>query len=121
VVYIRYYHVKKCIFECNSDLQNKRSTRLNKAAFIMGLLSCFGVVVVGNFQETNILEVHLIGALVSFLCLHIYCWLQTIIAQINSKYLYSTKSIYYLRLILCIIGSVNTFLCTYLLLMSSLF
>ena len=51
MVYIRYYHVKKCINldnESKSDLQIKGNNKLNKTAFLFGLASCFGVVVVGQ-------------------------------------------------------------------------
>lgn len=52
-MYIRYYHVEYCIdSESNGGLiQNEEKLKkLNKAAFIIGLSSSFGVTVVGNFQ-----------------------------------------------------------------------
>ena len=113
-MYIRYYHVKLCIELENvltPEREKKRKNLLNKIAFVFGLSSCFGITIVGNFQVTNVLEVHLIGAILSFFNLHIYCWLQTFISKNHSKYLYSKKLVYHIRLILCLVGSVNTILC----------
>jgi hypothetical protein len=37
--------------------------KLNIFAYAVGLLSAFGISLVGNFQETNVLSIHLIGNL----------------------------------------------------------
>jgi hypothetical protein len=40
--------------------------RLNLVSLISGIISCLGLTVVGNFQETNVYVVHLIGAYEKF-------------------------------------------------------
>jgi hypothetical protein len=47
MVYIRYHHVRLIISKDNNHF-NLRKT--NTIAYIIGLLACFGVSVVGNFQ-----------------------------------------------------------------------
>ena len=55
-MYTRYLHLKIAVS------QNLWMVRFNKLGFSIGIMSCFGLTVVGNFQETNQITVHLIGA-----------------------------------------------------------
>jgi hypothetical protein len=48
----------------------------NKIALWTGLLSCFGLSLVANFQETNVIVVHLTGAFLCFGLGTLYVWLQ---------------------------------------------
>lgn len=50
--------------------------RHNKIALWIGLLSCFGLSLVANFQETNVIVVHLTGAFLCFGLGTVYIWLQ---------------------------------------------
>ncbi|CAG2209373.1 DRAM2 [Mytilus edulis] len=43
----------------------------------MGITAALGISLVGNFQETNVIVIHLIGALLAFVVGSIYCWIQT--------------------------------------------
>jgi len=61
MTFIRYYHVKM-IIDKQSDPKLKFK-KLNIFAYAVGLLSAFGISLVGNFQETNVLSIHLIGNL----------------------------------------------------------
>jgi hypothetical protein len=48
----------------------------NKVALWIGFLSCFGLSLVANFQETNVIVVHLTGAFLCFGLGTVYIWLQ---------------------------------------------
>ncbi|XP_076256240.1 DNA damage-regulated autophagy modulator protein 2-like [Rhynchophorus ferrugineus] len=85
--YIRYKQV--CIY-CETVAQNDRKwkiAKLNKAALWCGFVSCFGMVMVASFQETNIFWVHVVGANNAFGVGCAFQWLQTVI----SWYLYPEK------------------------------
>ena len=124
MVYIRYHHIRSLIHKEKSCF-NLRI--LNTLAYTIGLLACFGISIVVNFQvikiilipflknykiiyktslkkETNVNIVHLIGAGLAFFGLYIYLILQTIISQNLSHVLYSTKIIFVFRLVLIIVG-----------------
>jgi len=49
---------------------------LNRAGFVCGTTGALGISIVGNFQETNILAVHLLGAMMAFFLGVFYCWIQ---------------------------------------------
>uniref|UniRef100_A0A914RE59 CWH43-like N-terminal domain-containing protein n=1 Tax=Parascaris equorum TaxID=6256 RepID=A0A914RE59_PAREQ len=52
----------------------------------IGYFSAFGVSVVGNFQENNVIIVHYAGALLAFGCGLIYTWAQTVFSyNMNPK------------------------------------
>nr|XP_022325134.1 DNA damage-regulated autophagy modulator protein 1-like [Crassostrea virginica] len=76
VFYVRY----KQIATYQRDRPNKAVSRVNTAALVIGLLTAFGISLVGNFQETEVLVVHLIGASLAFLLGSLYCCLQTYIS-----------------------------------------
>ncbi|KAG8223121.1 hypothetical protein J437_LFUL000542 [Ladona fulva] len=52
------------------------SIRLNNWSLVLGLLACFGLSLVANFQETNVIIVHLTGAFLCFGVGTVYFWLQ---------------------------------------------
>ena len=58
------------------DLGDKKLSRLNSVALWIGWTSALGVSLVGNFQETQIIYVHLLGALTAFGVGSLYLWLQ---------------------------------------------
>ena len=58
------------------DLGDKTISRLNSVALWIGWTSALGVSLVGNFQETQIIYVHLLGALTAFGVGSLYLWLQ---------------------------------------------
>lgn len=72
-IYIKYRQIAEFYRNHSSS---SSVVRLNKAAFIVGIVSAFGISLVGNFQETNVLSVHLCGALMAFGGGVIYLWLQ---------------------------------------------
>ncbi|XP_045175772.1 DNA damage-regulated autophagy modulator protein 1-like [Mercenaria mercenaria] len=105
IIYTRYrqilYH-----FEQNSPA--KYLLHINTAAFITGLLTIFGVSLVGNFQATNILEVHLLGAFLAFGVSFVYMILQTIISckSVPSENDGNSPCIKGFRIVLCVVDLV---------------
>lgn len=69
--------------------------------------------VVANFQETNLLRVHMIGALTCFSSGVIYSWLQTWITFKSYPHL-NTKMMCYVRSVLCLIMIITFNLCFWL-------
>ncbi|XP_069494362.1 modulator of macroautophagy TMEM150B [Ambystoma mexicanum] len=68
VTFIRFQQVRD--LGCHS--------RLNIASAVLGVLSALGISMVGNFQQSNQLETHLVGAVLAFFVGVAYFWLQTI-------------------------------------------
>lgn len=77
---------------------------LNTAAFIIGMLTIFGVSLVGNFQETNVLTVHLIGAFLAFAVGFVYMVLQTIISYKSQSFNIAGNTLFItkFRILLCV-------------------
>uniref|UniRef100_A0A673TGW7 CWH43-like N-terminal domain-containing protein n=1 Tax=Suricata suricatta TaxID=37032 RepID=A0A673TGW7_SURSU len=46
--------------------EESRIIRINKAGLALGLLSCFGLSIVANFQKTDFFAVHICGAVLTF-------------------------------------------------------
>ncbi|XP_054271761.1 DNA damage-regulated autophagy modulator protein 2 [Macrosteles quadrilineatus] len=78
LVYIRYCEVVQ-FFEDYSI--SPRAIKLNKAGLWLGLLSSFGLSLVANFQETNVIYVHFAGALLCFGVGTIYFWVQAVLSS----------------------------------------
>jgi len=77
IVYVRYRHVA----HLHGNIPGRRVLiNLNTASFVVGLVTNLGVSLVGNFQETSVIAVHLLGAFMAFFVGFIYCVLQTIIS-----------------------------------------
>nr|XP_039250535.1 modulator of macroautophagy TMEM150B-like [Styela clava] len=56
-------------------------SHLNSAALISGILSCFGVVMVGNFQVSKNKVPHYVGAGLAFIVGTVYCVLSSILTH----------------------------------------
>lgn len=52
----------------------------NNISLVFGILASLGVLLVANFQETNVIIVHMIGAFLAFGMGAIYTWFQTIVS-----------------------------------------
>ncbi|XP_052065839.1 DNA damage-regulated autophagy modulator protein 1-like isoform X2 [Mytilus californianus] len=73
IFYIRYRQIR-------THYEGAGRTKLlkyNTVTFVMGITAALGISLVGNFQETNVIVIHLIGALLAFVVGSIYCWIQT--------------------------------------------
>lgn len=73
VIYIRYRQIDKYY---RSYALPSTVVKHNKIALWIGYLSCFGLSLVANFQETNVIIVHLTGAFLCFGLGTVYIWLQ---------------------------------------------
>uniref|UniRef100_A0A3P8ZWL8 CWH43-like N-terminal domain-containing protein n=1 Tax=Esox lucius TaxID=8010 RepID=A0A3P8ZWL8_ESOLU len=52
------------------------NSRVNIASIILGFISCLGISLIGNFQQSVMKEVHLLGAFLAFFVGLAYFWLQ---------------------------------------------
>lgn len=78
MIYIRYSQVK----ECTSTFGSPASLpKWNHWALIFGLTSTAGLSIVANFQETSVIVVHLIGAVLCFGGGTAYFWTQVSIIR----------------------------------------
>ncbi|XP_069696577.1 DNA damage-regulated autophagy modulator protein 2-like isoform X1 [Periplaneta americana] len=75
VIYIRYRQIDE--YYRNYTLSSS-IVKHNKIAMWIGFVSCFGLSLVANFQETNVIIVHLTGAFLCFGLGTVYIWLQAI-------------------------------------------
>lgn len=62
-MYVRFKQVEEYLKTRNASSTMKI---VNIISALFGLASCIGVSVVGCFQETNILSVHIVGAFLAF-------------------------------------------------------
>lgn len=75
-VYLRWQQVRTFC-----DAQRSRGLRrVNNVSLVFGLLAAIGVLLVANFQETNVIVVHLVGAFMAFALGGTYTWFQTVIS-----------------------------------------
>ncbi|XP_068099048.1 modulator of macroautophagy TMEM150B-like [Hyperolius riggenbachi] len=54
-------------------------SHLNSASLAMGLLCALGTSLVGNFQQSNQLQTHLVGAFLAFVIGNVYFWMQAVL------------------------------------------
>ncbi|KAJ8962322.1 hypothetical protein NQ318_018301 [Aromia moschata] len=69
VIYVRYQYIR---YSNEVDVPK----RLNNFTYFLGMSASFGVILVANFQETNLLPVHVLGASCAFGSSVIYCCIQ---------------------------------------------
>lgn len=74
------------MYSRHADLRRFTEGMNNKALWI-GLGSCLGISIVGNFQETNVRIAHYVGAISCFGCGTIYFWMQAVISYYLQPYL----------------------------------
>lgn len=99
-LYVRYRQVDYDIKTQNIKL----SPKWNTVGFKFGVASCLGVSIVGNFQESNVISVHLIGAIMAFGVGSVYFGLQTRIsyAYVSARKRSIPKWLFYMRLLLSV-------------------
>jgi hypothetical protein len=73
-IYIRYLEIKS--FQQMVIPRPGVSNKFNKVTSVFGLLSCIGLDIVANFQESNVIVVHMLGAVLCFSAGTIYFTLQ---------------------------------------------
>lgn len=86
-VYVRYKQIL-ILTSGREETRYCKPANVNKYSFKFGLVASLGISIVGNFQETNVFIVHVIGALMAFVvgCVylftqvrhfHLSCWTRT--------------------------------------------
>lgn len=106
-VYVRYKQVEQHYRDYLSQ-ESPRVLWLNRIALWLGWLSSFGVSVVANFQETEVLYVHLCGAFLAVGVGTAYTWVNTIMS-FRMQPLVNTLTIARLRLFLSVLATVAFF------------
>ncbi|KAL8601943.1 hypothetical protein ACOMHN_008435 [Nucella lapillus] len=114
-MYVRYKQVR--LYYCYAEDQGleagsaryrsvRRKQIINKACLVIGVITALGVSIVGNFQEDNVLVVHLIGAMMAFGGSGLYSWIQSLISYKMAKLPNSRACCRHTRVVLCAIHSI---------------
>nr|XP_054761647.1 DNA damage-regulated autophagy modulator protein 2-like [Lytechinus pictus] len=108
-IYVRYKQV--ILYSDDYDSRQGRMLQINKIGLVLGIVACFGMSVVANFQVGNILPVHFSGAFLLFAPGAVYGFLQ---AWLSYKMYprHASILICHIRLILSIIIAIFFTLCT---------
>uniref|UniRef100_A0A2D4HHZ6 CWH43-like N-terminal domain-containing protein n=1 Tax=Micrurus lemniscatus lemniscatus TaxID=129467 RepID=A0A2D4HHZ6_MICLE len=110
-MYVRYKQVSAL------NPEEPKMLRLNKAGLVIGMISCFGICVVANFQKNVISVIHAFGASLTFGIGIIYILVQTIISYKMQPQIHG-KDIFWIRftiLLWCIASLVSITICTFIL------
>ncbi|KAJ1139509.1 hypothetical protein NDU88_005880 [Pleurodeles waltl] len=89
--YIRYKQVEAL------NAEDPKMAKLNKTGLVLGILSCFGLCIVANFQKSTFISMHLIGACLTFGLGMLYLLVQTIISYKMQPHKHG-KGIFWIRL-----------------------
>uniref|UniRef100_A0A182TX38 CWH43-like N-terminal domain-containing protein n=1 Tax=Anopheles melas TaxID=34690 RepID=A0A182TX38_9DIPT len=84
-IYVRYRQIQELSFR-HSDVRQALG-RCSGISFWIGIGSCLGISIVGNFQETNVRIVHYVGAFLSFGLGTVYFWIQSYISYYIQPYM----------------------------------
>ncbi|XP_061768116.1 DNA damage-regulated autophagy modulator protein 1 [Nerophis ophidion] len=102
-IYARFKYVEKL-----SEETRVVSPCLNRTTLVLGMLSCLGICVVATFQETAVMVVHGLGALLFFVSGVLYLILQCVVSY--SAYPYGSSMIVCrVRLAVAVIASLALF------------
>lgn len=102
VIYVRYRQVAEYY---SSYSLSPAVLSLNKMGVWFGLLSCLGLSFVANFQETNVITVHLTGAFLCFGFGTVYFWIHAVCSY-HMQPLANSLQLAHLRLALAVICTV---------------
>ncbi|XP_042322255.1 DNA damage-regulated autophagy modulator protein 2 [Sceloporus undulatus] len=90
-MYVRYKQVSALIPE------EPKLLRLNKVGIVLGMVSCFGLCIIANFQKSSVFSMHVIGACMTFGVGAIYILTQTILSYKMQPEIHG-KGIFWIRL-----------------------
>ncbi|XP_042692340.1 DNA damage-regulated autophagy modulator protein 2 isoform X2 [Centrocercus urophasianus] len=92
---------ERCLFgimlNVSSFLDKSRIIKLNKIGLVLGLMSCFGLCIIANFQKCVLYYIHVVGACLTFGVGAIYMLVQTILSYLMQPEVHS-KDIFLIRL-----------------------
>ncbi|XP_061416144.1 modulator of macroautophagy TMEM150B-like isoform X1 [Lethenteron reissneri] len=77
---------------------------INTLSLLMGVLCAFGATLVGNFQETNHLPTHMVGAVLTFGAAVLYFWLQCVLV-LRVRPRHGGLALAGIRIIACILAT----------------
>lgn len=90
--YIRFKQVEAL------SAEDCKMAKLNKTGLVLGMISCFGLCIVANFQKTTFIAMHIIGACLTFGLGMLYILVQTIISYKMQPHIHG-KGIFWIRLV----------------------
>uniref|UniRef100_A0A8C5MTB1 Transmembrane protein 150B n=1 Tax=Leptobrachium leishanense TaxID=445787 RepID=A0A8C5MTB1_9ANUR len=93
-----------CIMRYQQIRDCGHSSHLNTASLAMGIITAIGTSIVGNFQQSFVISVHLVGAFLAFVVGNIYFWTQSILTY-QLKPLFHGCMIGAIRFAFCIIST----------------
>ncbi|XP_054608909.1 DNA damage-regulated autophagy modulator protein 1 isoform X2 [Dunckerocampus dactyliophorus] len=102
-IYARFKYVEKL-----SEETRVVSPCLNRTTLVLGMLSCLGMCIVATFQETTVMVVHDMGALLFFISGVLYIILQCVVSYHAFPY-GSSMSVCRARLAVAVIASLAFF------------
>ncbi|XP_030321500.1 DNA damage-regulated autophagy modulator protein 2 [Calypte anna] len=90
-MYVRYKQV------CALSPDKSKILKLNRIGLTLGLMSCFGLCIIANFQKCILYYIHVVGACLTFGVGAIYMLVQTILSYLMQPEVHS-KEIFWIRL-----------------------
>ncbi|XP_075377573.1 DNA damage-regulated autophagy modulator protein 2 isoform X1 [Mycteria americana] len=90
-IYVRY----KQVYALNPE--KSKIIKLNKIGLTLGLMSCFGLCIIANFQKCILYYIHVVGACLTFGVGAIYMLVQTILSYLMQPEVHS-KDMFWIRL-----------------------
>ncbi|ETN58063.1 transmembrane protein 77 [Anopheles darlingi] len=102
-IYVRYRQIQEISYR-HSDVRQAIG-RYSVVAFWIGIGSCFGISIVGNFQETNVRIAHYVGAFLAFGFGTVYFWIQSYLSYYIQPYM-GTMQKANLRLLLSVVCTI---------------
>ncbi|NXW07073.1 DRAM2 protein, partial [Fregetta grallaria] len=90
-MYVRY----KQVYALNPE--KSKIIKLNKFGLTLGLMSCFGLCIIANFQKCILYYIHVVGACLTFGVGAIYMLVQTVLSYLMQPEVHS-KDIFWIRL-----------------------
>ncbi|XP_051495244.1 DNA damage-regulated autophagy modulator protein 2 [Apus apus] len=90
-MYVRY----KQVYALNPE--KSKIIKLNKIGLALGLMSCFGLCIIANFQKCILYYIHVVGACLTFGVGAIYMLVQTTLSYLMQPEVHS-KDIFWIRL-----------------------
>ncbi|XP_077519442.1 DNA damage-regulated autophagy modulator protein 2-like [Amblyomma americanum] len=103
-VYVRYKEVEQ-YYRDHLSQESPRVLRMNTAGLWLGWVSSLGVSIVANFQETEVLYVHLCGAMLAVGGSTAYTWVNTLMS-FRMHPLVNTRLMAWIRLFLSVVATV---------------
>ncbi|XP_042240364.1 DNA damage-regulated autophagy modulator protein 2-like [Homarus americanus] len=101
-IYVRYRQIAE-LYHNHSSSSN--IVRLNRVGLFVGSFAALGISIAANFQETNVLFVHLTGALMTFGLGTAYLWVQAVCSY-QTHPLVNSLAMAHIRMALAVVAVV---------------